>query len=43
MSGQAVNIILKASISGLAQLDAIALLNADGKLINYSHDWPVPG
>jgi diguanylate cyclase (GGDEF)-like protein/PAS domain S-box-containing protein len=42
MSGPDENIILKASISGVVQLDAIALLNADGKLFNYSHDWPVP-
>jgi diguanylate cyclase (GGDEF)-like protein len=42
MSGQDVNAMLKASISGLAELDAIALLDADGKLLNYSHDWPIP-
>jgi diguanylate cyclase (GGDEF)-like protein/PAS domain S-box-containing protein len=42
MSGQDVNVLLRASISGLAQLDAIALLDADGKLLNYSHDWPIP-
>jgi diguanylate cyclase (GGDEF)-like protein len=42
MSGRNVNDLLRASISGLAQLDAIALLNADGKLLNYSHDWPIP-
>ena len=42
MSGQDVNDLLRASISGLAQLDAIAILNADGKLLNYSHDWPIP-
>lgn len=42
MSGLDVNVLFKASISGLAQLDAIALLDANGKLINYSHDWPIP-
>src|ERR1700678_670383 len=42
MSGEDVNVMLKASISGLVQVDAITLINADGKLLNFSRDWPVP-
>jgi Cache domain len=43
MSGQDVNVMLKASISGLAHVNAITLINADGTLLNSSRDWPLPG
>src|SRR5476651_558733 len=42
MSGQDVHLMLKASISGLVQADAITLINADGTLLNSSRGWPIP-
>jgi diguanylate cyclase (GGDEF)-like protein len=42
MSGQDVHLILKASTSGLVQAYAISLINADGRLINFSRFWPAP-
>ncbi len=42
MSGQDVHLMLKASTSGLAQAYAISLINADGRLINFSRFWPGP-
>ena len=42
MSGQDVNQMLKASISGLAHVSAVTLIDADGKLLNSSRDWPIP-
>lgn len=42
MSGQDVNLMLKASISGLAHVGAVTLIDADGKLLNSSRDWPIP-
>ena len=34
--------MLKTSINGLAQVDAITLINADGDLLNFSRYWPAP-
>ncbi|HUD88466.1 MAG TPA: EAL domain-containing protein [Xanthobacteraceae bacterium] len=42
MSGEDVQQMLKASTSGLVQIYAISLINADGRLINFSRFWPVP-
>jgi diguanylate cyclase (GGDEF)-like protein len=42
MSGEDVQRMLKASISGLVQVNAITLINADGTLLNYSRDGPIP-
>jgi diguanylate cyclase (GGDEF)-like protein len=42
MSGQDVYLMLKASISGLIHVDAVTLINADGKLLNFSRYWPAP-
>jgi hypothetical protein len=42
MSGQDVNLMLKASISGLAHVGAVTLIDAEGKLLNSSRDWPIP-
>ncbi len=42
MSSREVNDELLAHGSALAQLDVIALVDADGKFINISHTWPVP-
>jgi hypothetical protein len=42
MSGQDVHLMLKASTSGLVQIYAISLINADGRLLNFSRSWPGP-
>ena len=42
MSGEDVHQMLKASTSGVVQIYAISLINADGHLINFSRSWPVP-
>ena len=42
MSGQDVQSLLKDKISGLPHIDAVSLINADGKMINISRFWPVP-
>jgi diguanylate cyclase (GGDEF)-like protein len=34
--------MLKASTSGLVQIYAVSLINADGRLINFSRFWPGP-
>jgi diguanylate cyclase (GGDEF)-like protein len=42
MSGEDVHQMLKASTSGLVQIYAVSLINADGRLINFSRFWPAP-
>ncbi len=42
MAGEDVHQMLKLSTSGVAQIYAISLINADGRLINFSRSWPVP-
>ncbi len=42
MSGEDVHLMLKASTSGVVQIYTISLINADGRLINFSRFWPVP-
>ncbi len=42
MSGEDVHWRLKDRISGLSHVDAVTLINADGKLINFSRYWPIP-
>jgi diguanylate cyclase (GGDEF)-like protein len=42
MSGEDVHQMLKASTSGLVQIYAISLINADGRLLNFSRSWPGP-
>jgi diguanylate cyclase (GGDEF)-like protein/PAS domain S-box-containing protein len=42
MSGHDVHLMLKASTSGLVQIYAISLINADGRLLNFSRFWPGP-
>ncbi len=42
MSGEDVYQMLKTSTSGVAQIYALSLINADGRLINFSRSWPVP-
>jgi Cache domain len=42
MSGEDVHQMLKTSISGVVQASAITLINADGRLLNFSRYWPGP-
>jgi diguanylate cyclase (GGDEF)-like protein len=42
MSTEDVHQMLKASSSGLIQIYALSLINADGRLINFSRFWPPP-
>ena len=42
MSSEDVHQMLKASTSGLPQTYAISLINAEGRLINFSRFWPGP-
>jgi diguanylate cyclase (GGDEF)-like protein/PAS domain S-box-containing protein len=42
MSGEDVHLMLKHKISGLPHVARIGLVNADGKLINFSSHWPTP-
>ncbi len=42
MSDQETNVLLKEKITGLPQVDAVTLIDADGKLINFSRYWPIP-
>ncbi len=42
MSSEDVHLMLKTSTSGLVQIYALSLINADGHLINFSRFWPGP-
>jgi len=42
LSTRDIHLMLKDKISGLAHVDGISLVNADGKLINFSRAWPIP-
>lgn len=42
MGTQDVHRMLADKISGLAHVDAVTLINAQGKLINFSRYWPIP-
>jgi diguanylate cyclase (GGDEF)-like protein len=42
MSGEDVHQMLKTSISGVVQAYAISLINADGRVLNFSLSWPIP-
>ena len=42
MSDQATHLLLKEKITGLPQIDAVTMINAEGKLINFSRYWPIP-
>ena len=42
MSGREVHDVLVDKVSGLAQVQAIAIINAEGKVINGSRQWPAP-
>src|SRR3974390_2537227 len=42
LAGADVNVMLKDKLSGLAHVEALAVVDADGRLINSSHHWPIP-
>ncbi len=42
LSGRDVHLMLKEKIVGLQHVGALTLVNSQGKIINYSRDWPVP-
>jgi signal transduction histidine kinase len=42
MSSESVHQMLREAINGLPQVDAITLIDAAGKLINFSRFWPIP-
>jgi hypothetical protein len=42
MSGLDVQLTLKEKIASLPQIDAVILINSDGKVINFSRSWPAP-
>jgi signal transduction histidine kinase/DNA-binding NarL/FixJ family response regulator/HPt (histidine-containing phosphotransfer) domain-containing protein len=42
MQGQETYKFLKEKLAGLPQLEAITMIDADGKLINFSRYWPIP-
>jgi hypothetical protein len=42
MGNQETHKYLKEKLAGLPQLEAITMIGADGKLINFSRYWPIP-
>jgi signal transduction histidine kinase len=42
MSSRDVNELLKDKIGGIPQLAAVSVIDADGKLIDFSRYWPIP-
>ncbi|MBR0963679.1 response regulator [Bradyrhizobium diazoefficiens] len=42
MSDAETHVFLREKIAGLPQVDAITMIDADGKLINFSRYWPIP-
>lgn len=42
MSGADTHKFLKEKLAGLPQIEAITMINADGKLLNFSRYWPIP-
>src|ERR1700720_1822079 len=42
MSRHDVHQLLKDRIGGLAYLEAVAVISAQGKLLNFSRSWPIP-
>ena len=41
-SDEETHFLLKEKIAGLPQVDAVTMIDADGKLINFSRYWPIP-
>ena len=41
-STEAIHDMLQARVAGVPQLDAVTMISAEGRLINFSRTWPVP-
>jgi signal transduction histidine kinase/DNA-binding response OmpR family regulator len=41
-SDQETHFLLREKIAGLPQVDAVTMIDVDGKLINFSRYWPIP-
>ena len=41
-SDQETHLLLREKIAGLPQIDAVTLIDADGKLLSFSRYWPIP-
>src|ERR1700733_813139 len=41
-SDQETHFLLKEKIAGLPQIDAVTMIDAEGKLLNFSRYWPIP-
>jgi len=42
MAGHDIHLLLRAKKVGVAQLDAVTVINRDGKVVNFSRFWPAP-
>ncbi len=42
MSEQRIHVLLKEKLTGLPYINAVTMINPDGKLINFSRFWPIP-
>ena len=42
MATRDVHLLLKEKIAGFRQLEAVSVIDAQGKLINFSRHWPIP-
>jgi hypothetical protein len=42
MSGHDVHLVLKEKIGSLPHVNALTVINAQGKVINFSRSWPIP-
>jgi signal transduction histidine kinase/DNA-binding response OmpR family regulator len=42
VTDQETHSLLKEKIAGLPQVDAVTVIDADGKLLNFSRYWPIP-
>jgi signal transduction histidine kinase/HPt (histidine-containing phosphotransfer) domain-containing protein/ActR/RegA family two-component response regulator len=42
MSNEETHLLLKEKITGFPQIDALTMVDAQGKLINFSRHWPIP-
>jgi diguanylate cyclase (GGDEF)-like protein len=42
LAGRDTHLLLREKMTGVPQLDALTVIDHDGKLINFSRSWPVP-
>ena len=42
MSGHDIHVLLKDKIQSMPHVDVVGLIDAEGKLINFSRYWPIP-